>query len=110
MKMTVRELLEVLDATKKNEMPDELKLRWINDVEGRVQCEIWKKSPELFKRVLSDEDILSVPDPYCSMYLLFLVSMIEFAEGNYGDYARLSIEFEKNLELYAKWYIRNAQN
>ena len=75
--MIVRELLEVLDATKKNEMPDELKLRWINDVEGRVQCEIWKKSPELFKRVLSDEDILSVPDPYwmpTAMFTLCLTS------------------------------------
>ena len=106
--MIVRELLEIIDATKQNEVPDNLKLQWINDVEGRVQCEIHKVKPEMVRVVASDEDELTLPQPYCSAYTLFIVSMIEFAEGNYSDYARLSLEFEKNLEIYAKWYIRNA--
>ena len=99
-------MLEVLDATRKNDYSDTLKLRWINDVEGRVQCEIHKKSPADVRFVVSDEDTLTLPEPYCLVYLLFLTSMIEFADGHYSDYAKLTLEFEKNLEIYAKWYIR----
>lgn len=106
--MKVRELLETLDATRQNQLSDSLKLRFINDVEGRVQCEIHKIAPRSVRFVVSEDDELTLPEPYSSVYLLFLVSMIEFAEGHYSDYARLSIEFEKNLEIYAKWYIRNA--
>ena len=105
--MTVRELLDVIDFTKKNEISEELKIRWINDVEGRVQCEIHRLPPERVARVVSENDVLSVPDPYASLYMLFVVSMIEFSLGNYGDYARLAAEFEKSFVLYGKWYMRN---
>ena len=58
--MKVRELLEALDATRPNELSDALKLRWINDVEGRVQCEIHKKMPQNVKFVVSEEDTLTL--------------------------------------------------
>ena len=105
--MIVRELLETVDAIKENQIPDSLKFRWINDVEGRVHCEIKRQSPESFKAIVSEDEALTVPEPYASLYTLFLVSMIEFAQGNYSDFARLTVEFEKNLEIYAKWYIRS---
>ena len=106
--MTVRELLDIVDFTKKNEVSDELKIRWINDVEGRVQCEIHRISPDKVARVVSENDVLSVPDPYASLYMLFVVSMIEFSEGDYTNYARLTAEFEKSLVMYAKFVIRGA--
>lgn len=106
--MIVRELLETVDAIKENEISDVLKYRWINDVEGRVLCEIHKLSPSAVKTVISEDDVLSVPEPYTVLYVLFLVSMIEFARGNYSNYSRLSVEFEKSLEIYAKWFIRNC--
>ena len=106
--MTVREMLDVIDSTVHNEVEDALKVRWIKDVEGRVLCEIGKRPPEELKEVLSEDDVLSVPEAYARVYLLFAVSMIEFSKGNYDGYARLTAEFERALELYARWYIRNS--
>ena len=106
--MTVREMLDIIDSTKQNDVNEAIKVRWINDVEGRVQCEIYRVDPKHVKAVAAEDDCLSVPDAYSMLYMLFVVSMIEFTAGNYTDYTRLTTEFEKALELYAKWYIRNA--
>ena len=105
--MTVRELLDVIDSTVQNDVDDGMKIKWINDVEGRALCEIHKMPPEQTGTVISEDDELALPDAYSRAYLLFVASMIEFSKGNYGDYGKLTVEFEKALELYAKWYIRN---
>ena len=106
--VTVRELLDIIDSTVKNEVDEAIKVRWINDVEGRVLCEICKRSPAEVKRVVSEDDELFVPEAYSMLYVLFVVSMIEFAGGEYGNYAKLSTEFEKAFELFGRWYIRNS--
>ena len=106
--MTVREMLDIIDATRPNEIDDALKVRWIKDVEGRVLCEILKRSPDEVREVLGEDDVLSVPAPYARVYLLFAVSMIEFSNRNYDGYAKLCTEFEKAFELYGRWYIRNS--
>ena len=106
--MTVREILDVIDSTTENKVEDALKIRWIKDVEGRVLCEVLKRSPGELAAVLSEDDELSVPEAYAGMYMLFVVSMIEFSKRNYDGYAKLCTEFEKAFELYARWYIRNS--
>ena len=106
--MTVREMLDVIDATVPNEADDALKVRWIKDVDGRVLCEICKRSPDELKDVLGEDDELCVPEAYSRVYLLFVVSMIEFSKRNYDGYAKLCTEFEKAFELYGRWYIRNS--
>ena len=106
--MTVREMLDVIDATMPNEVDDALKVRWIKDVEGRVLCEIFKRSPDEVRKVLGEDDVLSVPEAYARIYVLFVVSMIEFSKRNYDGYAKLCAEFEKAFELYGRWYIRNS--
>lgn len=105
--MTAGELLKNLDSVKTNELCDDLKFRWINDVEGRVLCEIHKISPDRVKEIVSETDELTVPEPYSNLYILYLAAMIEFAGGNYSAYTELSAEFEKALLIYAKWFIRN---
>ena len=107
--MTVREILDIIDAMSPNDIDDAIKVRWIKDVEGRVLCEIFKRSPDELKSALGEEDVLSVPEAYARIYMLFVVSMIEFSKRNYDAYAKLCAEFEKAFELYARWYIRNLK-
>lgn len=106
--LKVREMLDIIDATKENDAPEGLKIRWLNDVEGRVMCEVCRAMPESVKSIVSLEDELCVPEAYSMLYVLYVVSMIEFTKGDYSDFARLTLEFEKAFELYARWYIRNS--
>jgi hypothetical protein len=105
--MTVKELLEITDSVKENKLCDDVKLRWINDVEGRISCEIHGMSPEAFIPHTSDDDVLLVPDAYSSLYLLYLVSMIAFSNGDFSLYSTSNIKFEEMLHRYAKHCIRS---
>ena len=105
--MTVRELLESVDSARPNDICDDIKIRLINDVEGRILCEICKKQPSEVTSLLGEDDILSVPEPYSRVYMLYLVSMLELMAGNYSAYSSVSAEFDKAFVEYGKWYLRN---
>lgn len=108
-KMKVRELLESLDAIKPNEIRDDIKLRWVGEVEGRAMCEICKADPTEIKRAVGEEDELSVLEPYSRVYLLYLIAMVELAAGDISAYSSVSAEYEKAFTEYGKWYMRNKR-
>lgn len=105
--MTAGEILEIVDAIKENTMPDSVKLRFINEIEGRVLCEIHKKMPNEICDIVSENDELSVPSPYANIYSLYLISMIDFATGNFDGYVRSCAECESAFSEYARFCIRN---
>ena len=104
--MTVKKLLEQVDHVKENEVCDEVKIGWIGDLDGRVQCELLKRNDDELTLPVGEEDELSVPDAYCGVYLLYLIAMIELSLGNYDAYIKLIKEHEYALEIYAKHIIR----
>ena len=105
--MTVAKLLEHIDSVKPNQLCDEVKIGWIRSLEGRVLCEIHKRDPEEICLPVGEEDALSVPEPYCEVYTLYLSAMIEFSAGNYVAYGEISREFENSLARYARHVIRS---
>jgi hypothetical protein len=107
--MTVEKLLELTDATRENTLCDDVKLRWICDVEGRILCEIFGISPEEVKLPVGGDAVLVLPDPYADVYLLYLVAMIEFTAGNYAAYSSIRREFENSLARYARYVIRTRK-
>ncbi len=104
--MKVRELLESFDAVRGNQLCDSVKLAWINDIEGKIQCELMKKRTDEFVLVKSDEDALSIPDAYSSIYILYLTAKLEFVQRNYDAYSSAMKEFEKEFHTYAKMCMR----
>ena len=105
--MTAGEILAIVDSIKANKVSDSVKYGWLSDVEAMVCCEIHKALPDKVNRVISDGDALSVSAPYSNIYMLYLVSMIAFAQGDYEGYSRANAEFEKAFGAYAKFCIRN---
>ena len=100
-------MLAIVDAMKPNELCEEVKIRWLCDLEGRVLCEIHKQPPESVKLPESEKSSLTVPDAYSRLYSLYLAAMIEFTAGNYEEYTRLNADAESAFMIYAKHYIRN---
>ena len=105
--MKAGEVLATVDSLKSNNVADSIKYGWISVVEGMVKCEILKLSPENITPILSDEDLLSVSAPYSDIYMLYLISMIAFAQGDYDGYSHANQEFERVFKAYAKFCIRN---
>lgn len=105
--MKIKKLISTLDAIKENEFNDDTKLYWINEVEGRIACEIYKKNAAEFVGLVSEEDELSVSEPYSRIYILYLIAMIAFAKGEYDLYSKTVIEYETAFSEYARYVIRN---
>lgn len=104
--MTVKKLLEQVDHIRPNEVCDEVKIGWIGELDGRVQCELMKMNADEVQIPVSEDDTLIVPDPYGEVYLLYLVAMIEMTAANYDAYTKLMKEHEYAFESYAKHVIR----
>ncbi|MBQ8407820.1 MAG: hypothetical protein IJY39_03050 [Clostridia bacterium] len=105
--MKVRELFELADAAKPNDICDSVKMRWVNDIEGKVACEIMKKAPEEHMPLSGEDSELSVPDAYVRVYLLYLWAMIELSAGNYSAFTELNRAFESELAAFARYVIRS---
>ncbi len=105
--MKINEIISIADALKTNELSEEMKLGRLNDVEGRVFCEIYQKPPSEFHGAVSLTDELSVPAPYSRMYVLYLLAMIAFSRSEYELYERMLIDYENVFSEYARFYIRN---
>ena len=50
---------------------------------------------------------LRIPDPFSSIYILYLQCMIHLALGEYDKYSSLYAFYNSAFEDYAKWYMRN---
>lgn len=106
-KMKVNEIISIINELKENDVNDEIKLFWMNEVECRIKADIFKKKHEEIKTIVSLSDDLSAPSPYSRLYVLYLCAMIEFGKGNYDSYYTIIVEFEKVFSEYAKYIIRS---
>ncbi|MBE6647344.1 MAG: hypothetical protein E7611_06910 [Ruminococcaceae bacterium] len=105
--MKVEKIISIVDAVKTNSVNDDTKLAWINDVEGRVACEIHKKSADEFKSLVNGEEELSIPEPYSRMYTLYLIAMIALVQGEFDLHSKAFTEYELAFSEYARYSIRN---
>ena len=104
--MRVDEILSTADTLKENGISEEIKLQWLNDVEGRVHCEIMGKASEDFVALKTTKDELSIPIPYANVYLNYILAMMAFIMKEYELYTDLTLKYERNFSEYAKYCLR----
>lgn len=105
--MKVKELLSFVDKIVPHSFPEEVQIRWINEVEGRVQTEVL---------LLSDEDLTaySWPEhqetelfakfPYDDIYWTYLAAMVAHANGEFGEYNNHITLFNERFLRFSAWY------
>ncbi len=105
--MTIRDIITMADSLKPNEIDEMAKIRWINNIDGRVFCEIYKGDPEEYHKKVRDNESLTVPEPYASLYLPYMTAMIAFSKGDYEGYRIGMLEYETAFLQYARYFLRN---
>ena len=105
--MKIERLISLIDELKENSFHEETKINWINEVEGRVFCELLKKHPSDFLPHFSMEDEITVPEPYVRMFTCYILAMISFMLGEFDAYSRGMIEYENVFSEYAKFLMRS---
>lgn len=131
--MKLMDAIQMADSLKPNAFTVEQKLRWLNELEGKIQTQIHGIAPDqavppdpeekpeeaaapagtdqartLIRYTLPDDEQteLLVPAPYDGVYWERLCAMIDYANGEYDKYAASQVIANGAYRDYAKWYIR----
>lgn len=105
--MTANKVIEIVDALRPNSFNDEQKLRWINKLEEMVQRLVIQSSEINSLSYPEDMDSeLLIIAPFDDLYELYLESMIDYYNREYGNYNNSAMMFETRFTDYKKAYIR----
>lgn len=105
--MTIRTLLDYVQAVKPSSFTDEQMLVWINELEARVQLEVMQRWPgEVIQYSLPEDEntqlILTPPHDGCYRY--YLQAMIDYENGEYNRYANTSQMFNAAWDDFVTWF------
>lgn len=107
--MTLKNLLRFVDDIKPNAFSDEAKTVWVNECEGLVQTEVMLLAVEdviAYTYDQNQETTLLVKPPHDKLYWAYLISMIDFANGEYNKYQNSMEMFNTYMGEYMRWYAR----
>ena len=105
--MKLREVISYVDSIKPNAFTDEVKVQWINEVEGYVQTDVMLLDIlEVIKYSYPDDmdTELLVANPHSKIYYTYMVAMVDFANGEYNKYANTLQMYNEFLNEYMIWY------
>lgn len=107
--MTLRAVLAFVDKMKPgNPYDTDMKVQWLNELEGDIQSKLLHTAPQEIIRYTAedlDEELL-IPVPYDKVYWMWVAAMIEFANGEYDKYQNTMQLVNDAYDKYAKWFHR----
>lgn len=106
--MTINQAIETACSIRPNILPKSTFFTWINTIEGRIYTDILSQDFTSTYTEQNANDELYVPEPFCEVYIHYLISMIDHANGEYNLYANDSQLFNESYESFAKFYKRKT--
>jgi hypothetical protein len=108
--MRLKEVITAADEQKPNAFTNEQKTRWINDIEGKMQTEIFLFAPPQVICYTYEKDknceLLADP-PHDQIYISYLNTMIDFANGEYDRYGNTQQLFNSQYKEFMRWFAQN---
>jgi hypothetical protein len=109
--LTIKDAITRVDMTKPNQFGPAIKITWLSELDGKIFEEIFKtheESPiEKFEGHTSEDDELLIPFPYDSIYLRWLETKIDYANGETNKYNVSNILFNSEYSQMRNHYNRN---
>ena len=105
--MTLKQVIDRVDAIKPNAFDEATKTMWINEVEGFVQTEVFLLAVEDVIEYVwpTDQNTeLLVPAPHSKLYWTYLTAMVDFANGEYDKYNNTMQVYNAFMSEYMRWY------
>ena len=106
--MTINEAILYADQTKPNAYSEQQKTRWLAELDGKIEREVFKtKELAEYTYPQDAETELLVKFPHSDIYPLYISAMIDFHNREFGEYNNSILMFNQAYDVFAKWYIRN---
>ncbi len=109
--MTIQSCLEIVEELTATPTSEDLLLRWLSEIEGRVEVELLGLSPSRvhpFGESTAKSTPLSAPFPFDRLYWLYLVAMLDYTAGDSDRYENTAALFNSAYGDYAKWLKRGG--
>lgn len=104
---TINKTIELVDKVKINPYSDEVKYRWISELDGMVRRTVLQEGGTFAYSYPDDGDTeLIVPYPYDGVYTHWLEAKIDFYDKRFEDYNNTITMFYALFDEYKKAYIR----
>lgn len=105
--MTPNKVIEAVDGRRPNAYDEETKLSWISTLDGMVKrLVIQDKCVRPYKYPDDMDKELLIAFPFDNLYELYVESMIDYYNREYGNYNNSAMLFEARYTEYKKDYIR----
>lgn len=105
--MTIKQVIDFIDDIKPNAYTNAQKTRWIAEVEGKIQSEIFLFAPAQIITYSYPEDETSqllVAPPHNNLYPSYLCAMIDYANGEYERYNNALTMFNQQYTEFMRWF------
>ena len=114
--MTAKQIIDELDAAMPNAYTTEDKLRWLNEIDGRVWLEIFtthelndgEELPEEVEYTLENMGTVEalIGKPFADVYFYWLQSKIHYRNQEFNYYENTSAMFNSAWRAYTNHYRR----
>lgn len=107
--MTLKQVIENTSEIKPDAFSNETKTRWLNELEGRIQSEVYLFGPDNITTYTWEENQdteLYVQSPYDGIYEDYLIARIDLGNGEYDKYANSLAKFNENYTAFKVWFIQ----
>lgn len=111
--MTIMDALYRIDEVKPNSYSQAEKMKWLSSLDGVIKSEIIDTheggEAVIFNGYDEATDLsttLLVPAPYDDIYLRWLETQIDYANGEYGKYNNSMAMYNTAYTSYANYYNR----
>lgn len=117
--MTIEKILaEIANLKPDNTASDGDLIRWISVIDGSVYRDLIRThadAPNIFEEPVYDEDTpidteLLIPDNFSDVYIYYLASMIDFANGETKKYNNDRTLYADAYSEYRRWYHRTHKS
>ena len=114
--MKVIAAINHIDAVKPNAYGQEVKIRWLSQLDGIIKKEIidtHEGGDEINFSEYSSESLMKemlVPSPYDDIYIKCLEAQIDYANGEYGRYNNSITMYNTAYLAFAKAYNREHKS
>jgi hypothetical protein len=118
--MKISEVLANVDELRPNQFDENIKIKWLSDLDGRVFNTIIMthehslvENPEdgtyteptftRYDETSENEDLL-IPDTYADTYTHYIFAQMDYTNGEDARYVNSMAMFNSSLGEYANWY------
>lgn len=109
---TIREIIDRVDEAKPNAFPDDLKIKWLSELDGKIAADVMlmgiveiRQLGNAYKGNADMEPLVTYP--HDDIYDKWLEARIDYANGEYNKYQNSMEMFNAAFSGFVRWFASN---